>query len=325
MRRVIVFSRQIKIIVPWVLALLCPMSGTWAASPHFPPDEQWDPLPCGINVMIDGLRDGDKATEERDLVGDLVSPAGLTARDEGFLYLRLRLDKSPLLGPKLRPFAWGILFKMDLQVRRYELLLMVDGKGEKVHVYINTVSTFYDDPQDPPNIPPRASFAFATHGTVQPTADSHFDNDEDFFLSLAVPWSTLKPLGLSPATPVMVWAGSSSTTTSLNGDFACHQGSSVDLSLSTIDQDWSVLDIRLDSDGDGYSDDDEIKGKTDPSNPQSHPSTPPPTYTSKLNALNLEGGGGCELAPAEKTTRALPPMGLLLFLLLSAFVLRHRR
>ena len=76
----------------------------------------------------------------------------------------------------------------------------------------------------PADDPPVATFPFATHGRWLLAPSSRYGNDEDFFLDIAIPWTTLEPLGLMRTTPIVVWAATSSSPSSLNGDFACHDG-----------------------------------------------------------------------------------------------------
>jgi MYXO-CTERM domain-containing protein len=53
---------------------------------------------------------------------------------------------------------------------------------------------------------------------------SLFGGGNDSFLDLAVPWSDLAGVGLTPTTVVTLWAASSTNPDRLDGDFACHDG-----------------------------------------------------------------------------------------------------
>ena len=110
----------------------------------------FSPLYCARGFMIDGYRDQSGAVDERDLVGTPAEPAGFRAVDGQFLYLRLRLDASPVQGNGLRPFAWGFELSTDGDPTDYEILIAVDGAAETVALYRNTVTTVPTAPPIPP-------------------------------------------------------------------------------------------------------------------------------------------------------------------------------
>jgi hypothetical protein len=85
------------------------------------------PLYCQRGLMTDGYRDQSGAIDERDIVGTTAQPAGFRAVDAQFLYLRLRVDASPVQGNGLRPFAWGFELSSDDNPANYEILIVVDG------------------------------------------------------------------------------------------------------------------------------------------------------------------------------------------------------
>ena len=174
--------------------------------------------------MTDGYRDQSGAIAERDIVGDTSAPAGSRAFDASFLYLRMRLDQDPAPGGAPRPFSWGFEFDLDGNASTYELLIAVNGSSSQVAIYRNTVTTQPNDPADPADQPALAMYPFSTHGRSVVAAGSMNGGDNDYFIDMAVPWSDLTPLGLTPSTVIRVWAASSSSNTSLNGDFACHDG-----------------------------------------------------------------------------------------------------
>jgi MYXO-CTERM domain-containing protein len=182
------------------------------------------PLYCQRGLMTDGYRDQSGAIDERDIVGTAGQPAGFRAIDAQFLYLRLRLDGSPAAGAGLRPFAWGFELGTDGDPATYEILIAVDGAAGVVNLYSNTTTTVPDSPADPADQPPVMSYPFAQYGRVVDAGPSLFGGGNDTFLDMAVPWSDLGPLGLTPATRITVWAASSTNVDRLNGDFACHDG-----------------------------------------------------------------------------------------------------
>jgi MYXO-CTERM domain-containing protein len=174
--------------------------------------------------MTDGYRDQAGAIDERDIVGTTANPAGFRAVDAQFLYLRMRVDVSPVMGNGLRPFAWGFEFSTDGNAANYEILILVDGAAGLVRLYRNTVTTVLDSPTDPADQPPVMTYPFSTNGQVIDAGPSLFAGGDDAFVDMAVPWSDLTPLGLTPTTPITVWAATSTATDSLNGDFACNDG-----------------------------------------------------------------------------------------------------
>jgi len=182
------------------------------------------PLYCQRGLMTDGYRDQSGAIDERDVVGTTDNPAGFRAVDAQFLYLRMRVDVSPVMGSGLRPFAWGFELSTDGNAANYEILILVDGAADVVRLYRNTVTTILDSPADPADQPPVMTYPFSTNGQVIDAGPSLFAGGNDAFIDVAVPWSDLTPLGLTPTTPISVWAATSTNTDSLNGDFACNDG-----------------------------------------------------------------------------------------------------
>jgi len=281
-----------------------------AASAHaqaFPPDSAYVPLTCDLGPMTDLHADEPGALAERDLVGDARDAAGARATDADFLYLRLRLDDDPAPGGTLRPFAWGFAIDLDGRLSTYELLILADGiagPGE-VSVLRNTTTTTPNDPNDPADQPAVATFPATTHARSTVASGSSFGGTGDFHLELAIPWSELVPLGFDRDTRIHVWAASSSNATGLDGDFACHDGGSGPPNLDGIVSDPTVPDPLVDSDGDGFTDAQEIAAGSDPNDPNSVP------------ASRLEGGGGCAVGGGE--------LGLALGLLAIALGARRRR
>jgi hypothetical protein len=285
-----------------------------AAAQTFPDDDAFVALPCGAGVMSDEYRDEPGASGPRDLVGNNSAPCGLRASDGQFFFLRLRLDQTPAMGTGLVPFAWGLEIDLDADTSTYEVLVLVDGQGGQVLIYQNTVTTLPDDPNDPADEPAVAVHPSASHTRVVQLTDSSYGDNPDFALDVAVPWSDLQPLGLAPTTPVFVWAASSTVTTSLNSDFACHDGKNGEPSLSDAAGDRTVIDPLVDSDGDGLTDAQETEAGSDPNDPNSVPDKV------ASGQVRLEGGGGCAAAGGSSW-----PLGLLVFALTLLLARRGRR
>jgi|GEM_PF-2519394 len=241
---------------------------TSATAHAFPDDASYRPLRCHGGVMTDLLADQPPALGERDVIGDSDAPAGLRAADAQFLYLRLRVDRDPAPLGAVRPYAWGMAFDLDGDRTTYELLITADGIATPdgtVTVFTNHTTTIANSLADPADLPEAASFAFSDAGRAI-AAGSTIGNDADFFVDLAVPWTTLAPLGLDRDTPTYVWAGSSTVRNALDGDLACHDGRGGAARLDAIASDPTTGD------------------------PTRDPGTGP---GGGGNNLRLEGGGGC--------------------------------
>lgn len=265
-----------------VLVALC--AATAAHAQSFPEDSAWVPLYCGGGVMTDPFEDEAGALLQRDLVGSNSAPAAMHASDASFLYLRLRLDADPLPMPgMLAASSWGFAINLDTNLRNYELLLLVDGLAgaNNVVVWRNTMTVTPNDPTDPAE-DTIATFPITTHANKRTAVGSQFGGAGDFWLELAVPWTTLMPLGMTFTTPINVWAASSTAANALNGDFACHDGRGGAPVLDVIVSDPTVGDPDVDTDGDGFTDAEEVAGGSDPNDPDSVPRS------------RLEGGGGCD-------------------------------
>jgi hypothetical protein len=198
-----------------------------AAPVAFPPDAQWTPFHCGGAPMTDPQGDDAAFLLDLDLVGNAASPAGFHAADANFLYLRIRLDADPAPANALGSAAWGYEFDLDGNPATYELLVIVDGitpGGATVALYANTTTTIPNSPTDPATTPALATYPFAMNARSIAASGSSFGGTPDFFLDFAVPWTDLMAHGLDHATAVRVWAGSSGAADTLDGDIACHDG-----------------------------------------------------------------------------------------------------
>lgn len=251
----------------------------------FPADAAYRPLRCGNAVMSDAYDDTQSAPDERDIVGDGDSPAGLRAADDTNLYLRIRLDEDPAPNAEVRPYSWGMAYDLDDDATDYELLVLVEGiagMDGTVNIFRNTTTTAANDPTDPADTPPAHTYPFADNARTV-AAPTTFGGNADFFLDFAVPWSALVPLGLDRDTPTRVWVASSDSPNSLNGDFACHSGGGGAPTLSGT---------------------------------ASNPTTGDPNDPGASGGTGrLEGGGGCAAGTG--------PVGL--FAALALLVLRRRR
>lgn len=261
------------------MKLLLAISATAATAnaQSFPADASFRSLTCSFVPMFDGHGDG---TAERDVVGDFDDPAGLRAVDDQFLYMRMRLDENPSPGGTFRQGSWGFEFDTDNSATTYELLLLLDATDPaqpRVRLLRNTTSTMMNDPSEPAETE-LASFDVGTHARIGRAAGDGFGTTEDHWLTLAAPFAML---GFDRDDRIRVWVASSTTNNSLNGDFACHAGGSGVPRLDGSSSDPTIGDPILDSDGDGFTDAQEVAEGSNPNDPNSVP------------ASRLEGGGGC--------------------------------
>jgi hypothetical protein len=268
------------------------LAGLASQAQSFPDHEDYVPLYCVGGPMTDLYRDQSTAVNEKDLVGNTESVAGLRASDGEFLYLRMRLDTDPFSGGDPRPFAWGVLINTDTNAAYYEYLVFLNGTSKLVALYRNTTTTLPNNPADPPDEPAVFTYPASTHARSIEAPEIGFGSNTDFFLDLALPWADLKQLGIEPWTPVVTWAATSSTSTTLNGDLACFDNAGGPSSLEAAASVRTVLDPHIDTDGDGFSDSMEYRDGSDPSNEGSRPAGTP-------DARKLAGGGGCSTTGLE--------------------------
>ncbi|HEX9102994.1 MAG TPA: hypothetical protein VF997_12365, partial [Polyangia bacterium] len=138
-----------------------------AAAQTFPAAGAFVPLTCGAGPMVDALNDTPGATGALDLVGTNPFPAGFHAADAQFLYLRMRVAGSPLVGNNmLQSDAWGFEFDLDGDRTTYELLISVSGTNNtsQVAIYRHPTTAMANNPADPALVPAAFSYPFATHG-----------------------------------------------------------------------------------------------------------------------------------------------------------------
>jgi hypothetical protein len=262
----------------------------WVGAAHgqtFPADGSYVPLRCRDRFMFDGVRDQPGAVDERDIVGDQADPAGLRAVDAQFLYLRMRLDADAAPGATLRPFAWGFAFDTDDDPTDYEALIMLDGQTGVISIHRNTNVTVANSPTDPADLPPLSTSMFAQRGRSLGAGGG------DHFLDLAIAWTDLAAVNITPTSLLRVWAGTSSTADRLDADIACHDGAGGAPNLN----DNASLRVPLDPNA--------------PGNP------PLDAGVAPGQTRAIEGGPGC---PCSLSSRASP--GALSWLLIALWLLR---
>ena len=234
----------------------------------------WSPLGCQRGAMVDAYRDAPGFFDDRDLVGTAAAPAGFRAVDLQFLYLRMRVDVSPVQGQGLALSAWGFEINRDANLPAYEVLISLDGASQTVRLYRNTTTTVPDSPADPADAPPVATYPFAQNGRVVDAGRSLFGGGNDAYVDIAVPWSDLANVNLSPTSIATIWAGSSDAPDRLDGDIACNDaGGTTNLPRLSGNP---PAPVALD--------------------PARAPGTPDGGGGNLIGANGIEGGPGCSVA-----------------------------
>jgi hypothetical protein len=216
--------------------------GGRASAQTFPAPSAYVPFTCGGGPMIDAVNDTPNAAGALDLVGTNVAPAGSHAADAQFLYLRMRLAATPAGGGgRIGPNGWGFEIDLDGDRSTYEVIISASGLGanDVVGVYRHPTAAVLDDPADPAMTPAAFTYMFTSNGRVT-NAGTGVGGGTDAFLEIAVPWNDLANVGIAPATPVYVWAGSSTVANALDLDLACFGGagghlSGIDVGRTTPD------------------------------------------------------------------------------------------
>lgn len=122
------------------------------AQPVFPPADEYWPVSCGTSATVEGDPAGDGTpADHRDIVGDATRPAAFLYSDDDYLFLRMRLNATPLKSPtELKPFGWGFEADTDGDLSTYEYLMMLNGirNPDELTLQQNTVSGTVNDPSE---------------------------------------------------------------------------------------------------------------------------------------------------------------------------------
>ena len=241
---------------PAVLALVVTASGG-AAAQTFPATDDWVPLRCGGVPAWDPLRDQPGAQGSRDVVGDTDNPAGYIAIDATHLFFRMRVDGGPTSRGVFDSFGWAVELDTDRVVTTYELLLMVDGiaNPDAVTFSENTIQGTPDSPSDRAETL-LSSYDGLTHARAVP-AGSTFGGDNDWFVDMALPLADLFAAGVTAATPLVLFFGTSASASAITSDLMCNNGASDPFTLTNTGTDVTTIDgdpPSGDSDGDTVPD-----------------------------------------------------------------------
>jgi hypothetical protein len=194
-----------------------------ARAQSFPLENAWLPLRCHNGIMTDPVGDVSNCVADCDVVGQGNDAAGYRFADDQYVYLRLRVDGDPQTAGAWHQRAWGWEIDTDRNNSTYEILITVSGIDNQVAVYRNSSVSITDSPADPADSPPVATFSIAQNARSV-VAATQFGGNADYYVDVAIPWSTLQGLGFGQNTSVAVWAGTSTASDSLNQDIACTNG-----------------------------------------------------------------------------------------------------
>lgn len=254
------------------IVLFACLAPTAAQAQTFPTDAEWRVLSCGGVPSFDPVADEPGARDERDVVGDATSPALYFFADTTHVYFRMRLDARPTdAGGAFRPFGWAVELDVDGDRTTYEVLGQVTGNGNVVALRENTVTRSPDDPSDPAELE-ITTYDTATHARAvlaEGSFASSFGGGPDWFIDWALDRAELAALGIADATAIVLVMGTSSNGQAINADLACHDGATGDRRLTSVGTDPVRPDGApiADGDGDGLTDDEEIRIGLDPTNP----------------------------------------------------------
>ena len=206
-----------------IVLLLATLAGTAARGQTFP--ATFSPLYCGRGFMIDGYRDQSGAVDDRDLVGNVVAPAGFRAVDDQFLYLRLRLDGSPDAGQRADAVRLGV---RALHRRRSDQLRDPDRRRRRRRDRAPLQQHRRRPSPTARPIPPIScvmTYPFAANGRVVDAGAVPRSAAETTPSSTGRCRGATSPgWGSTRGTLVHLWAASSTNPDRLDGDFACHDG-----------------------------------------------------------------------------------------------------
>ncbi|MDA0715066.1 MAG: putative Ig domain-containing protein [archaeon] len=219
-----------------------------AKSTALPSGLTFSAMTCDYEVMSDVQGDNGN-NDALDIVGNETYPAVQTASNATSVFIQLRLDGTPTnaQGTSLQSFMWGMEFDTDGNKSTYEHLISFYGSGsDSLKIYNNTATSTVDSPSDSAESV-SVELTPASDYWNSSVADSSFGGDDDYLLTMILPWDVLEDHDMDRnGTPSFNWFGTSTSNQNLNGDFACHDGNNDGSpSLSTTASDPVPLDSAL--------------------------------------------------------------------------------
>src|SRR6266481_9485844 len=109
-----------------------------SAAQIFPPDNGWEPVTIGGNVLHDMAGDVSVGANARDIVGD-VNPAAFVSADDAYVYFRLRVAANPLNAGVWVSFGWGVEIDTNDSKGNYEELVLLNGKTQQIEAWSNAI------------------------------------------------------------------------------------------------------------------------------------------------------------------------------------------
>ncbi|MBT9557017.1 MAG: OmpA family protein [Myxococcales bacterium] len=198
---------------------------SWAARAETLPPTTWPTVFTTANCFTSGnstdlIADEPSANGARDIVGNATFPAMGYTDDGTYLFIRVRVDASPLAGGGSAPldqFGWGFGLDTDGNTSQYEYAIVTNGITEEV-LFVrrsdNTVLKIFTP-----------TVGGWVH--VDPTGDgSNINGDADFYITWAMPFLDLITLTSGDPFPMKTgsqraWVSTSANGQTLDKDFMC--------------------------------------------------------------------------------------------------------
>jgi hypothetical protein len=113
-------SRTSTLVALLALSTLCP-----ATALAWPAETEWAALTADDAVVTDGEDASEGGESALDIVGDAAHPAVSWFTDETYVYFRMRLDRSPIVG-LTTDGHWGYLFDVSGGDSSFEFAVVID-------------------------------------------------------------------------------------------------------------------------------------------------------------------------------------------------------
>ena len=209
--------KRLRAIVAVGTGLAVVLASHAARALNFPRDNQWVAMTCNGNAVTDVA--GEVQPPAIDAVGDAADPAAYFFMDAASLFLRLRMNATPMQNANtFDPDAWACLVRTAGTPGSYLLWDGVVGLATPSDVEL------LQNPQPQPGNPSQqpatttvAMYMIATNARTV-AANTNLGGNPNFFVDWAVSLSDLATAGITPSTPVTFLCGTSKTPHVLDGD-----------------------------------------------------------------------------------------------------------
>jgi hypothetical protein len=276
----------------------------------------WVTLQRGFNPVTDVVGPG---TSETDVVGDVSNPAVFIWSDNSDLYLRIRVNDKPTnAGNAFKADQWGCFIDTNGVLTNYEYFALLDGIANSVDWRYNAVqSVGANVPNEPAEVLVGSAATSTNARTVDAMAAVPFSGNPDWFVDIAIPWTTIRAGGNgAPAVlagaPMRFACGTSTggnhigfdqATTDPMGaltgtwsnpyvcrDSGCDQDSDADGVPDVVETAKGTNPNNADTDGDGITDNIELSSGAGPYGPYTGPDT---DGDGTIDALDLDSDNDC--------------------------------